>query len=73
MKRFALPDAVLRALTDARRTPGWNSRRREVKCFQLETCMLIVVPFRRWAYRRMEQRTSAWRAERERDFTDGQT
>jgi len=51
---------VLSALAAADRSPGWNSRQRDVQRFELEHCTLYVVPFRRWAYRRQEQQTAAW-------------
>ena len=60
MKHTPLPDEVLAALREADRTPGWNNRKPDVRRFDLEGgiglgCTLYVVPFRRWAYRRMEQ------------------
>lgn len=68
MKHTKLPDDVLRALIEAGRAPGWNNRSRDVRQFQLtgnygRECTLYVVPFRRWAYRRMEQQSAAWQAE----------
>ncbi len=66
MKRTPLPDAVLRALADANRAPGWNNRSRDARRFALGDCTLIVVPFRRWAYRRQEQASAAWHAAQER-------
>lgn len=48
------------ALAAANRSPGWNTRPREVKRFDLGACTLYIVPFRRWAYRRREQQTAAW-------------
>ena len=52
------------ALDAADRKPGWNNRPREVQMFELDSCTLYVVPFRRWAYRRQEQQTAAcWRAQ----------
>ena len=56
-----LPNDVLRALANADRSPGWNNRRGDVQRFALERCTLYVVPFRRWAYRRMERQAQAWR------------
>jgi hypothetical protein len=47
-----LPDEILRALANAKRSPGWNNRRGDVKRFELGRCTLYVVPFRCWAYRR---------------------
>jgi len=69
MKRTPLPDNVLRALANAERTPGWNNRPRDVRRFDLpncyghEPCALYVVPFRCWAYRRIERQAQDWRAE----------
>ena len=60
-------DDVLRALAEADRAPGWNNRARTVRRFDVpggfgHGCVLYVVPFRRWAYRRQEQATAAyWR------------
>lgn len=60
-----LPSAVLNALADADRAPGWNNRRRDVKRFRIGDCTLLIVPFRRFAYRRQEQAAAAWRREQE--------
>lgn len=55
-----LPDDVMRAIEQAKRTQGWNNRRDDVQRFELanvyghEPCTLYVVPCRRWAYRRWE-------------------
>ncbi len=60
-------DDMARAIEHAKRTPGWNNRARTVRRFDLpggfgHGCVLYVVPFRRWAYRRQEQATAAyWR------------
>jgi hypothetical protein len=65
-----LPDGVLLALEQAKRTAGWNMRRGDVRRFTLaneygrEACHLYVVPARCWAYRRWERR----RAEHSRGF-----
>jgi hypothetical protein len=56
-----LPDDVLHALAQADRSPGWNNRRADVQRFDLGRCTLYVVPFRCWAYRRMERQAQAWR------------
>jgi hypothetical protein len=56
----ALPSAVTAALTAADRSPGWNNRARDVQRFDVGTCALYVVPYRRWAYRRQEQQAAAW-------------
>ena len=56
-----LPDDVMQAIEQAKRTAGWNNRRGDVQRFELanvyghEPCLLYVVPARRWAYRRWEQ------------------
>ncbi len=63
MKRNTLPNDVLRALADADRAPGWNTRRRDVRRFELDGCTLYVVPYRRFAYRRIERAAAAWHAE----------
>lgn len=62
-----LSDDVVAAIEQAKRTPGWNNRARTVRRFNVpggfgHGCVLYVVPFRRWAYRRQEQATAAyWR------------
>jgi hypothetical protein len=61
MKRAPLPDHVLRALANADRAPGWNNRSPQVQRFHWGACVLYVVPFRRWAYRRNELNAQAWR------------
>lgn len=58
MKTRSLPIEVQTALAGAARTPGWNNRRGDVKRFTLGCCRLIVVPARRWAYRRWERQTT---------------
>jgi hypothetical protein len=60
-----LSDGLRTALAAARRSPGWNSRPPTVKRFELGACILYVVPFRRWAYRRRERQTATWRSEQE--------
>ncbi|MDR3386218.1 MAG: hypothetical protein P4L92_04130 [Rudaea sp.] len=61
-----LYDDVLRALAEADRAPGWNNRSREIRRYEVGlyglSCTLFVVPFRRWAYRRIERQAEAWRA-----------
>lgn len=47
---------VERALADARRSPGWNLRMRDVLKFNLGPCVLFVVPARSWAYRERSPR-----------------
>ena len=59
------------ALAEADRAPGWNNRRPDVRRFTLpgnfgHDCTLYVVPFRRWAYRRIEQQAAQWHREQER-------
>ena len=63
MKRTRLSDDVQRALANAARSPGWNSRRADVQRFEMGTCVLYVVPFRRWAYRRMERQAVLWQTD----------
>ena len=59
-----LPDDVMQAIEQARRTAGWNNRRGDVQRFELanvyghEPCLLYVVPARRWAYRQWERLTA---------------
>lgn len=70
MKSKPLPDDVLRALAECNRAPGWNNRNPNVRRFTLpgnfgRTCTLYVVPFRRWAYRRIEQQAAQWHREQE--------
>lgn len=61
MKSTPLPIEVRMALAQADRSPGWNNRRGDVQRFELGRCTLYVVPFRRWAYRRIERQAQAWR------------
>jgi len=54
-----LPDNVLAALTLTHRAAGWNFRPTDTIRFDLENddgtaCRLLVVPYRRWAGRRIE-------------------
>lgn len=63
-----LSDDVHAALEQTKRAPGWNNRPRDVRQFAIagdygRGCTLYVVPFRRWAYRRIEQQAAAWQAE----------
>ncbi|WP_146217298.1 hypothetical protein [Dyella sp. AtDHG13] len=37
------------------RTPGWNNRPRDIRQYQLGSCVLYVVPYRRWAWHRRER------------------
>lgn len=51
-----LPDNVLAALTVTQRAAGWNFRPADTIRFDLPNadgtaCRLLVVPYRRWAYR----------------------
>lgn len=56
-----LHDDVIHALENAKRTAGWNNRQGDAQQFilpnryGLEPCVLIVVPARRWAYRRWDR------------------
>jgi len=62
--KATLPDDVMAALEQAKRTQGWNNRRGDVQRFELvnvyghEPCTLYVVPCRRWAYQRWERQTA---------------
>lgn len=61
-------DDVRRALAEADRRPGWNNRPRAIRRFDLDGgfghgCKLFVVPYRRFAYRRQELATAAYRRE----------
>ena len=47
---------VAAALLAAERRPGWNNRSGRIERFTLGNCRLIVVPCKRWAYRRQELR-----------------
>lgn len=64
-----LPDNVLQAITQAKRTAGWNNRRGDVQAFELPhrcgggMCRLYVVPARVWAYRTWERQTAEWQCE----------
>lgn len=49
---LTLPRDVLAGLAAADRSPGWNNRPRDVQRFDVGTCALYVVPYRRWAYRK---------------------
>lgn len=62
-------ESLGRALKSTERSPGWNNRPRDVRHFELrgprgETCTLFVVPYRRWAYRRIERQAQARRESR---------
>ena len=64
--RPKLSENVLRALTEADRTPGWNSRAPEIRRFEIagnfgRGCTLYVVPFRRFAYQRQERLAAEFR------------
>lgn len=59
-RKTRLSPDVLAALAAADRSSGWNNRPRDVQRFDVGTCALYVVPYRRWAYRRQEKRTAAW-------------
>lgn len=63
IQEATLSPAVIVALAAADRSSGWNNRPRDVQRFELGSCLLYVVPFRRWAYRRQEQQTDgSWSA-----------
>ena len=64
-RRNELPADVVQALVAADRKPGWNNRSREVKRFPLGECVLYVVPYRCWAYRRQELLAAEWHRQRE--------
>jgi hypothetical protein len=59
-RKSKLSPAVLAALDAADCSPGWNNRPRHVRRFDVGTCTLYVVPYRRWVYRRQEQQTATW-------------
>lgn len=59
-RKTRLSPRVVAALAAADRSPGWNNRPRHVQRFDVGTCVLYVVPYRCWAYRRQEQQTAAW-------------
>ena len=63
MKRSLMTADILQALASAERAPGWNNRSRDVQRFTVGACTLYIVPFRRWAYRRMERQAEAWQTE----------
>lgn len=55
-----LPENVLAALTVTHRATGWNFRSAATIRFDLSNgdgtaCRLLVVPYRRWVHRRLEQ------------------
>ncbi|HEX7348997.1 MAG TPA: hypothetical protein VF264_05055 [Rhodanobacteraceae bacterium] len=55
-----LPDNVLAALTVTHRASGWNFRPADTIRFDLPNadgtaCRLLVVPYRRWVRRRLQQ------------------
>jgi hypothetical protein len=69
MKRQLLPADLVEALKAAERKPGWNSRKREVRRFELprpagEPFILYVVPYACWAYRRRDAVAANWRAQK---------
>ncbi len=58
-----LPDNVLAALTVTQRAAGWNFRPPDTIGFDLPNtdgtaCLLLVVPYRRWAHRRRDLQAS---------------
>lgn len=61
-------DHVMQALAEADHAPGWNNRPRTIRRFDVpggfgHGCTLYVVPYRRFANRRQELATAAWRHE----------
>ncbi len=68
--KLRLPDDVVQAIEQAKRTAGWNNRRGEVQRFELvncygrKPCLLYVVPCRRWAYRRLERQAAEWQCQK---------
>lgn len=54
-----LPDRITASLLAAERRPGWNNRGGRIERFTLGSCQLIVVPCKRWAYRRQERQVPA--------------
>lgn len=59
-----LPENVLAALTVTHRAAGWNFRPADTIRFDLPNedgtvCRLLVVPYRRWAYRRWQRDCNA--------------
>lgn len=60
-----LSEQVAASLLAAERRPGWNNRSGRIERFTLGHCQLIVVPCKRWAYRRQEQLAAAWCSEQE--------
>jgi hypothetical protein len=59
MMMTTLSDNVLAALTVTHRAAGWNFRPADTIRFDLANgdgtaCLLLVVPYRRWARRRIE-------------------
>lgn len=54
-------NALSNALAVTQRSPGWNNRKPDIQRVQLGACTLLAVPYRRWAWRRYEQRVAAQR------------
>lgn len=70
--KLKLPDEVIQAIERAKRTAGWNNRRRDVLRFTLPNrwghgpCELCVVPACVWTYRQRERQADAVHAEQRR-------
>lgn len=56
-----LSPEILAALAAADRSLGWNCRSPAVKRFEIGRCLLYVVPYRRWAFRRQEEQAAGSR------------
>lgn len=56
--------AIDAALKAAERAPGWNGRNPAIRRFALGSCILIVVPARRWTYRHTERLAQMWRKQK---------
>ena len=61
-----IESTIAAALKAAERARGWNGRNPVIRRFDLGACLLIVVPARRWAYRRIERQAQIWQDERDR-------
>lgn len=46
---------IVNALAAAKKSPGWNNRSPDIHMYDLGDCILYVVPYRRWAWRRHEK------------------
>lgn len=59
--RDVTSNALSNALAVTQRSPGWNNRKPDIQRVQLGACTLLAVPYRRWAWRRYEQKVAAQR------------